>query len=488
MALIILLIGCMVVGAASAVDDIAVNDINAPDDSMQLNAYGEYNINITTPTNITEDDNAIVSVSVTKDYILSWPADGYVKFQLDDQNATDYMNLNIFGHVNNNFGNLTNGTHTVKVTFAQWVNGHYEGFGPWRHWVDGYWNEIANETASFYVAPVVPVETNVDLLNVKDVSKGQSNTVTANSTYGVAGKYQFYIDGKPKGFATENNTYTIPNDLSVGPHTVGVVFTPYDTTHYKGSSDSASFKVMLFPEINATATPEESTYVSMEGNTVTITATLPEDATGNAKFAVWKDGDEGAMEYEEAIGNGVATLVLEELPAGNYHYEVYYAGDQNYTENTFENGSFVINKADPQFILEVFGEHPNVGEDNQDFGIYVKDNIFFFGNLPLDATGYVYFSLDGIVWYKAPVVNGIAKYEFGELPAGDYVLYAYYTGDDNYNAVSANTTFTVESPSPYVPEEPVEPAVPTMANTGNPLLVLFIALAGIGIGSLRRKL
>lgn len=257
--------------------------------------------------------------------------------------------------------------------------------------------------------------------------------------------------------------------------------------NYTANTTEGNFVInQAVPEINVTATPEESTYITLDGNTVTITATLPVDATGNAKIVVWREGDEGAHEYEVPIENGVATLVLDNLVAGNYNYQVYYAGDVNYTEND-NNGSFVINKADPELILEVFGEHPNVKKDgsNQDFGVYVKDNIFFFANLPADATGYVYFSLDGIVWYKAPVVDGKAQYEFGELPAGEYTLYAYYTGDDNYNPTESNTTFTVESPSPYVHEEPV---VPTMANTGNPLLVLFIALAGLGIGSLRRKL
>ncbi len=523
-------------------------------------------VNLTNVKDIEKDKTntvtAVVFPTVSGNY--KFFVDGYqVKSGVDNKLVIDTKYLSV-------------GPHSVSVEFTPWDKSYTK----------------SSDFKTFNVNAIVPVNTTVDIYGVKDLKVGDSTQIWATENPETRGFFTYFIDGEQIS-PDRSGRYYIPGTLAANEHTVTVKFNPFDTTHFNPSEKTVAFNVtkydmglnvtaevgdndthiiggndvnvfaqlfpntpffvylpvgdtVLFsldnetwfeapiypwgyglftnntfealaagvydyfvkypgndyfnekvitgqftinqavPEINVTATPEESTYITLDGNTVTITATLPVDATGNAKIVVWREGDEGAHEYEVPIENGVATLVLDNLVAGNYNYQVYYAGDVNYTEND-NNGSFVINKADPELILEVFGEHPNVKKDgsNQDFGVYVKDNIFFFANLPADATGYVYFSLDGIVWYKAPVVDGKAQYEFGELPAGEYTLYAYYTGDDNYNSAYSNTTFTVESPSPYVHEEPV---VPTMANTGNPLLVLFIALAGLGIGSLRRKL
>ena len=492
-ALIVLLVGCMVVGAASAAntDDIAVSDLNAnPDDSyMQVNAYGDYNINITTPTNITEDDDATVSVSVTEDWGWHSAADGAVKFQLDDQNPTDYTDLNWWGTARHNFGNLTNGTHTVKVTYAQWVEGHMEFF-PYPHWVEGKWNEIANKTASFYVAPVVPVETNIVINNVRDLKVNEKNLfIYATEENGVEGSYVFLLNGASV-ISSENMVQIM--GLPAGEYCLQAFFTPKDSRHYLFSSTEANFTVTKYDvDISVEVDPVVSVY-ELGGNTVTAVAKFipghyfPINQTVLFSLDV-PQWFEAPIYYVDGIP--YANFTFDKLGAGEYTVFVKYTEDYFFNDSNGQ-ANFTINKADPELILEVFGEHPNVKKDgsNQDFGVYVKDNIFFFANLPADATGYVEFSLDGIVWYRAPVVDGRAEYEFGELPAGEYTLYAKYSGDDNYNPTESNTTFTVESPSPYVHDEPVEPVVPTMANTGNPLLVLFIALAGLGIGSLRRKL
>ncbi len=90
--------------------------------------------------------------------------------------------------------------------------------------------------------------------------------------------------------------------------------------------------------------------------------------------------------------------------------------------------------------------------------------------------------------YEAQVVDGIATVEV-VLPdkAGTYSATAYYEGF-NYN--SSYATFTVEvsdipGPNPDPNPNPVNPG--NMENTGNPLLVLLIALVAIGLESLRRK-
>ena len=94
--------------------------------------------------------------------------------------------------------------------------------------------------------------------------------------------------------------------------------------------------------------------------------------------------------------------------------------------------------------------------------------------------------------YEAQVVDGIATVKVVLPKAGNYSATAYYEGI-NYN--SSYTTFTVEvsdipgpNPDPNpTPKKDVNNSVGNMENTGNPLLVLLVALCAIGLESFRRK-
>lgn len=495
MALIILLIGCMVVGAASATDDIAVSDINAPDDSMQLNAYGEYNINVTTPTNITEDDNALVSAHVTNNWGTHSTSNGAIKFQLDNQTPTDYKSDYRGSAIADvNFGPLSEGDHSVKVTYAKWVNGYYEGFGPWKHWVDGYWNDITTKEVSFYVAPVVPVETNVTINNVRDLKVNEKNMfIYASEASDIKGTYVYLLNDVP----CES---PVIMGLPAGEYKIDVVFIPDDLKHYLISGANATFKVTKYDMglSIVDVDPVESTYV-VGGNDVTVVAKLvpghyfPINQT--VLFSL--DGDnwvEASVYYVD--GAPYVNNTFENLGAGNYQVFVKYTEDNYFNEAT-DNASFTINKRDTaldltvgpdkkgaQTLVIVEGEGATVVVQ---VGYYDEDGVFV---LAEDAQGTALVLLSNGQYEEIEIVNGVGYATFEGLEAGDYEVKVIYSGDDNYNGSTSNTTFTVdpvETPEPQ-PEPQPEPKVPTMANTGNPLLVLLIALAGLGIGSLRRKL
>ncbi|MCQ2738521.1 MAG: Ig-like domain-containing protein [archaeon] len=481
-ALIVLLVGCMVVGAASAAntDDIAVSDLNAnPDDSyMQLNLNSDYDITITA-NDIEEGSNATIQFNVTnKARHGTIDRTAHVTFKIGDKESGNVSltrySQNTRASCTYTFENLTVGQKTVTVKFYSSTNDNNPN--------------VVNKT--FNVIPVVPVETNIVINNVRDLKVNEKNLfIYATEENGVEGSYVFLLNGASV-ISSENMVQIM--GLPAGEYCLQAFFTPKDSRHYLFSSTEANFTVTKYDvDISVEVDPVVSVY-ELGGNTVTAVAKFlpghyfPINQTVLFSLDV-PQWFEAPIYYVDGIP--YANFTFDKLGAGEYTVFVKYTEDYFFNDSNGQ-ANFTINKADPELILEVFGEHPNVKKDgsNQDFGVYVKDNIFFFANLPADATGYVEFSLDGIVWYRAPVVDGRAEYEFGELPAGEYTLYAKYSGDDNYNPTESNTTFTVESPSPYVHDEPVEPVVPTMANTGNPLLVLFIALAGLGIGSLRRKL
>ena len=100
-------------------------------------------------------------------------------------------------------------------------------------------------------------------------------------------------------------------------------------------------------------------------------------------------------------------------------------------------------------------------------------------------SGTVIFGFNGKE-YKANVENGIATVEVVLPKAGTYSATAYYEGDDTYN--SNYTVFTVEvSDIPNPNPDPNKKGIP-MEATGNPLLVLLVALVTVGLGSLKRRL
>ena len=206
-------------------------------------------------------------------------------------------------------------------------------------------------------------------------------------------------------------------------------------------------------------------------NNATVIVTVPSDATGTVTVIL----DNGMNQTVDVV-NGTATAIFEDLGAGTYYGNVRYNGNDNYTY-VLDQFKFTVYKANPTIYVDVGPNKPVMTE------IIEGDDVIVIVTLPEDATGIVGFSLDGgKTWVYANVINGTAKYVFKGLKAGEYNLLVRYFGDDNYNPVDANTTFVIEAlPAPESP-------LTTMPNTGNPLLVLLIALAGLGLGSLKRKL
>lgn len=204
---------------------------------------------------------------------------------------------------------------------------------------------------------------------------------------------------------------------------------------------------------------------------VTVTGVDGNPVTGNVTF--FFDTEEITVELDE---NGTASYTFSGLGAGTYDGNVRYNGNDNYT-HVLDQFEFTVYKADPTIYVDVGPNKPVMTE------IIEGDDVIVIVTLPEDATGIVGFSLDGgKTWVYADVINGTAKYVFKGLKAGEYNLLVRYFGDENYNPADVNTTFVVEAlPAPESP-------LTTMPNTGNPLLVLLIALAGLGLGSLKRKL
>ncbi|MCQ2964585.1 MAG: Ig-like domain-containing protein [archaeon] len=207
-------------------------------------------------------------------------------------------------------------------------------------------------------------------------------------------------------------------------------------------------------------------------DTVVAIATVPEHATGTISFSL---DNETWITKPIPKDTNLVEWDIPDLDAGDYILFVKYSGDGNYYPVYSEN-PFSVDQL--QTIVTVDPVKGKTGEKVKITARVTDER----GNPVPEGTVIIGFNGKE---YKVNVVNGIATVEVILPKAGTYSATAYYEGI-NYN--SSYTTFTVEVsdiPGPNPDPNPVNPG--NMENTGNPLFVLLIALAAIGLESLRCK-
>ena len=133
-------------------------------------------------------------------------------------------------------------------------------------------------------------------------------------------------------------------------------------------------------------------------------------------------------EYTVKVTGGKGIATGDKLAAGTYAFAAAWAGDDNYNIVT-ENGDFKVNKIDSSVAVNV--NNIKVGEE-----------LTITVNVPSDATGDVTVSVDGKE-YNVAIENGKAVKTIADLKANDYTVTVKYSGDNNYNAAVAASSFTV---------------------------------------------
>ena len=165
------------------------------------------------------------------------------------------------------------------------------------------------------------------------------------------------------------------------------------------------------------------------GEDAVITVKLANDITGDVIVTV--DG----KDYSVAVVNGVATLVVSDLKAGNYDVNVKYSGDNNY--NPIEGTeSFVVSKITPAMDVTVDG-------------IVFGGDLTVDVSLPADATGDVIITVNGVDYHVA-IEKGKATGTIGGLAAGDYTVTVKYAGDDKYTGVEVAKGVNVAKAQPVL--------------------------------------
>ena len=338
--------------------------------------------------NVGED--AVISVKLLSD------ATGSVTVTV---NGKDYTETVVNGVANVKVADLKAGTYDVAVKYSG----------------DNNYN-AAVATSSFTVSKV---DSTMDV-TVNDIVFGGDLTVDVVLPGDATGEVVITVNGVDYHVAIENGkaTGTI-SGLAAGYYTIAV--------KYAGDDNYNAVDVTKGVNV-AKAQPVLGVVIADVdyGNGFVIEATLTgvngAPLSGNVIVTV------AGKEYTVKVTDGKGIATGDKLAAGTYAFAAVWAGDDNYNIVT-ENGDFKVNKIDSSVVVNV--NNIKVGEDAV---ISVK--------LASDATGEVVITVNGED-YTAAIENGVASVTVSDLKAGDYTVTVKYSGDNNYNAAVATSSFTV---------------------------------------------
>ena len=365
------------------------DNYNAVGDSGKFSVAKVDSIIDVAVSDIKVGEDAVISVKLLSD------ATGSVTVTV---NGKDYTETVVNGVANVKVADLKAGTYDVAVKYSG----------------DNNYN-AAVATSSFTVSKV---DSTMDV-TVNDIVFGGDLIVDAVLPDDATGEVVITVNGVDYHVSIENGkaTGTI-SGLAAGDYTVTVKYVGDDK--YTGVEVAENVNV-------AKAQPVLSVVIADVdyGNGFVIEATLTgvnSALTGNVIVTV------NGKEYPVKVTDGKGIATGDKLAAGTYAFAAAWAGDDNYNIVT-ENGDFKVNKVDS--AIDVAVSDIKVGEDAV---ISVK--------LASDATGEVVITVNGED-YTAAIENGVATVSVSDLKAGNYDVVAKYSGDNNYNAAVATSSFTV---------------------------------------------
>ena len=256
---------------------------------------------------------------------------------------------------------------------------------------------------------------------------GSAVTFTDTLPSNVTGTVTFTSDATTLGTATVTNgiaTLTT-SSLAVGSTTI--------TATYNGDGNNNA-SVATLPQVVGKATPSlaltSSLNPSVTGQSVALTATLPNSATGTVSFS------NGATALGTGtLAGGVATLTTATLPIGSLTITASYGGDTGYNAAS-QTLTQVVNKADPTVTVTTSG--PSI------YGASVTIT----ATLPNSASGTVAFTHGATALGTATIASGVATLSTTALPVGSDTITANYSGDATNNTATGTASQAVSKASP----------------------------------------
>ena len=340
---------------------------------------------------ITVGDLEIITVTGPKD------ATGLITLTL---NGIDYILPIYNGEAKFYFQDLAYGTYDVSASYSG--DNHY----------------VAAKNSTVFKVDKVLANLNI---HVEDITFGENGFVIITLPSDIDGSIvTVNVNGKVYPVDIENGFGKLPlRELDAGDYTISAVFAGNDK-YLPGVSNALLTVSKADPALNVLIS--DVGYDGVFNINVALTGVDAIGLNGNVIVTV------NNKDYSVNIVNGKGTAVGVKLAAGTYDFTAAWAGNDNYNA-VGDSGKFSVAKVDS--IIDVAVSDIKVGEDAV---ISVK--------LLSDATGSVTVTVNGKD-YTETVVNGVANVKVADLKAGTYDVAVKYSGDNNYNAAVATSSFTV---------------------------------------------
>jgi hypothetical protein len=209
------------------------------------------------------------------------------------------------------------------------------------------------------------------------------------------------------------------------------------TATYSGDGDFNS-SVATLTQTVAKTTPTVTVSTpgpSIFGNSVTITASVPNGPTGTITIT---SGGVTLGTGTITSSNGTVIVTTTVLPVGSDQITATYSGDSTNNSATGTTTQ-TVTKASP---AETLASSTNPSVFNQ--------SVTFTAKVSTNATGTVTFTNGATTLGTSTVTNGIATLTTSALPVGSDPITATYNGDANNNTATASLTQTVNKTTPAV--------------------------------------
>jgi hypothetical protein len=290
----------------------------------------------------------------------------------------------------------------------------------------------SGSTSAVYTQAVQKADITVSISSSANPSvQGQTISVSAvlsNST--ATGTFQFLDGAAVIGTAQVTNGAggISASTLSSGNRSL--------TAAYSGDANfNAATSAALIQVVKATSTTTlsaDNTSVTWGQTTQLMASVSPSSATGTMQFL-----DGATVLGSSAVNGGAATLPFSTLAVGGHSITAAYSGDANVTASASAAVALTVAKANSNATV-ISTLNPSVAGQAVTFTATIS---------PAAVTGSVQFLDGSSVLGTVTVAGGSAALTTSTLSAGSHAITAAYSGDGNYNGVSAGFTQTVKATS-----------------------------------------
>ncbi len=368
-----------------------------------------------------EKASPILSVSVSDENPL--PGEGSTVTLTLPEDATGTITLKVAGNeytapVENGAAVIeavdeTPGTHVVEF--------HYSG--------DSKYKEATQATLVF---PKYRTEVKIEF-SPEEPLVGDDITAKVKVYDGATGDIVLTIKGNQYTKEVEDGFARFEiGSFEEGSYTVKAEYTG-DDNYIEASEEKPLTVGKKQAEMQITVEPDNPIY----NNAVTITATLPEDATGTVYLTV--DG----KQFVAPVKDGKAVCDIGSFGAGSLTVKVEYPGDDKYV-GTSEEKPFTVGKAQTDVHITVSPENPVYGDTVTITATVDEDATMTEENLngAHSAKGSTLI-IDGNEYGSIATGTNTVTFNAGVLGAGTHEIKVTYNGDENFNSADAVTSVTV---------------------------------------------